>query len=295
MTSSMHGGVVVGLDRSPQGWAAVELAANMAARRHLPLTLIHAFEPSQYMVRPAQDLVPDATGVLRNAAQRLSDDALDVVRAFHPGLVVESRVEPGSAVALLLEASEHANLVVVGSRGTGGFTELLLGSTTLHVAGHASCPVIAVPAPGEETRERRGIVVGVDGSPRSEAAIAFAFQEADELGEGLTALHTWYDITRTGTGTMMPLGYDPREVLQEERLALAESMAGWQEKFPGVAVRNRVVTGHPVQALVAESQRSQMLVVGSRGLGPVGSIVLGSVSHGVLHHASAPVAVVHAR
>jgi nucleotide-binding universal stress UspA family protein len=293
MSSSTHGGVVVGLDRSLQGWAAVELAADMAARRHLPLTLIHAFEPSQYLVRPAQDLVPDATGVLRNAAERLSDDALDVVRAFRPGLVVESRVEPGSAVPLLLEASEHASLVVVGSRGTGGFTELLLGSTTLRVAGHASCPVIAVPAAGDEPRERRGVVVGVDGSSRSEAAIAFAFQEADELGEGLTAVHAWHDITRTGTGPMMPLGYDPREVLQEERLALAESMAGWQEKFPDVQVRHRVVAGHPVRVLVSESPTSRLLVVGSRGLGSVGSIVLGSVSHGVLHHASTPVAVVH--
>jgi nucleotide-binding universal stress UspA family protein len=293
MSSSMHGGVVVGLDRSQQGWAAVELAANLAARRHLPLTLIHAFEPSQYLVRPAQDLVPDATGVLRNAAERLSDDALDVVRAFHPGLVVDARVEPGAAVRLLLEASEHASLVVVGSRGTGGFTELLLGSTTLHVAGHASCPVIAVPAPGDEPRERRGVVVGVDGSSRSEAAIAFAFQEADELGEGLTALHAWYDITRTGTGTMMPLGYDPREVEEEERLALAESMAGWQEKFPDVQVRHRVVVGHPVQALINESAGSRLVVVGSRGLGSVRSIVLGSVSHGVLHHSSTPVAVVH--
>jgi nucleotide-binding universal stress UspA family protein len=293
MSSSMQGGVVVGLDRSQQSWAAVELAADMAVRRRRHLTLIHAFEPSQYLVRPAQDLVADATGVLRNAAERLSDDALDVVRAFHPGLAVESRVEPGSAVSLLLEASEHASLIVVGSRGTGGFTELLLGSTTLHVAGHASCPVIAVPAAGDVPRERRGVVVGVDGSPRSEVAIAFAFQEADELGEGLTAVHAWHDITRTGTGTMMPLGYDPREVLQEERLALAESMAGWQDKFPDVEVRNRVVAGHPVRVLAAESERSRLLVVGCRGLGSVRSIVLGSVSHGVLQHANTPVAVVH--
>jgi nucleotide-binding universal stress UspA family protein len=293
MTSSMHGGVVVGLDRSQQSWAAVELAADVAVRRHLPLTLIHAFEPSQYLVRPAQDLVPDATGVLRNAAERLSDDALDVVRAFHPGLAVESLVAPGSAVALLLEASEHASLVVVGSRGTGGFTELLLGSTTLHVAGHASCPVIAVPAAGDEPPERRGVVVGVDGSARSEVAIAFAFEEADDLGEGLTAVHAWHDITRTGTGPMMPFGYDPCEVLQEERLALAESMAGWQEKFPDVQVRHRVVAGHPVRVLAAESRRARLLVVGCRGLGSVRSIALGSVSHGVLHHASAPIAVVH--
>jgi len=293
MSSSSHAGVVVGLDRSEQGWAALELAADLAARRRLPLTLIHAFEPSQYLVRPAQDLVPDAHGVLHNAAERLAADAVDAVRAFHPGLVVQSRVEPGSAVGLLLDASEHASLLVLGSRGTGGFTELLLGSTTLHLAAHASCPVIAVPAPGEQARERHGVVVGVDGSARSEAAIELAFREADDLGEELTALHAWYDVTRTGTGTMMPLGYDPHEVAEEERLVLAESMAGWQEKFPDVHVRYRVVVGHPVGALVAEARDARLLVVGSRGLGSVRSIVLGSVSHGVLHHATSPVAVVH--
>jgi nucleotide-binding universal stress UspA family protein len=170
---------------------------------------------------------------------------------------------------------------------------MLIGSTTLHVASHARCPVVAVPAPTDEPATRSGVVVGVDGSAVSEPAIAYAFEAATDRGTVLTAVHAWYDITRTGNGKMMPLTYDPAEVAAEERLALAESMAGWQEKFPDVHVEHKVVYGHAVPALLQASRGAELLVVGCRGLGTVRSVVLGSVSHGVLHHATLPVAVVH--
>jgi nucleotide-binding universal stress UspA family protein len=287
--------VVVGLDRSPQCWAAVEYAAVMAERRGVPLLALHAYEPSQYTVRSTVGWTPDNEGVLRNVSERLVADAVDVVTMSHQGLEVRTQLEPGSATEQLLEASRHATAVVLGSRGTGGFTDLVVGSTTLHVAGHAECPVIAVPAPDEEAAlPHQGVVVGVDGSAVSEPAIEFAFETAADLGESLTALHAWYDVTRTGTGRMMPLGYDPAEMLEEQRLALAESMAGWQEKFPEVEVQHKVALGsHPVPALVRRSRDARLLVVGCRGRGTLRSALLGSVSHGVLHHAKVPVAVVH--
>ena len=92
---------------------------------------------------------------------------------------------------------------------------------------------------------------------------------------------------------MMPLGYDPVMAARDERLVLAESMAGWQEKFPDVSVEHLVVLGHPVPTLVSRSTQARLLVVGSRGHSALRSLVLGSVSHGVLHHATGPVAVVH--
>jgi nucleotide-binding universal stress UspA family protein len=293
-TSSRHP-VVVGLDRSTQAFAALDHGATLAERRRLPLLLVHAYEPSQYAVRSTVDWTPDTEGVLRNAAQRLVDDALDVVSTFHPDVDVRTRLEPGSATDQLLEESERAHTIVLGSRGTGGFSDMLVGSTTLHVAAHASCTVVAVPAPAEDAVLHRGIVVGVDGSAISEDAIGYAFEVADEEGESLTAVHAWHDVTRTGTGRMMPLGYDPAEVLEEERLSLAESMAGWQEKFPGVDVQHRVVFGRPVSTLVNASSAARILVVGCRGRGSVRSVVLGSVSHGVLVRATVPVAVVHGR
>lgn len=285
--------VVAGLDRSRQGWAAVEYAAGLAGRRNLPLTLVHAYEPSQFAVRPTVGWTANVEGVVRNAAQRLVDDALDVLSTFHPGLEVTPRLQAGSAVEMLLDESQHAHTVVVGSRGTGGFADLVVGSTTLHVAAHAACPVIAVPGPSTGAEPRSGVVVGVDGSELSEDAIEYAFEMASDLREPLTAVHVWHDATHSGLGVALPLLEDPAKHMQEERLALAESMAGWQEKFPDVPVENDVVFAHPVPALVAAASRASLLVVGSRGRGAVGSIVLGSVSHGVLHRATGPVAVVH--
>ena len=291
-TSSRHP-VVVGLDRSTPAFAALDHGAALAGRRHLPLLLVHAYEPSQYAVRSTIDWTPNTEGVLRNVAQRLVDDAVDVVSTFHPDVELRTRLEPGSATEKLLEESERAHTVVVGSRGTRALSDLLVGSTTLHVAARASCPVVAVPAPAEDAALHRGVAVGVDGSVISEDAIGYAFQAAAELGEPLTALHAWHDVTRTGTGRMMPLGYDPAEVIAEERLLLAESMAGWQEKFPDVEVHQLVVLGRPVSTLVHASNAARMLVVGCRGRGSVSSVLLGSVSHGLLVRATVPVAVVH--
>jgi nucleotide-binding universal stress UspA family protein len=292
--STVTRGVVVGLDRSDQGRAAVEYAAASAVRHRRPLRVVHAFEPSQYAVRSTIGWTPDLHGVLRNSAQRLVDETTEVLAMVYPDLEVQSRLEAGSAVEMLVEESEHADTVVVGSRGSGGFTDLVIGSTTLHVASQARCPVVAVPSPPDGEAPRHGVVVGVDGSAVSESAIEFALQVASELDEPLVALHAWTDPARLGPGVMMPLVYDPALVANEEGLVLAESMAGWAEKYPDVPIENKVARGHAVHTLVTEAQHARLLVVGSRGRGAVRSLV-GSVSHGVLHHATGPVAVVHER
>jgi nucleotide-binding universal stress UspA family protein len=181
---------------------------------------------------------------------------------------------------------------VLGSRGSGDFVDLMIGSTTLHVASQAHCPVIAVPAPREGGPSRHGVVVGVDGSPDSENAIDVAFQLAAETHEPLRAVRAWADPAVLGPGAMLPLVYDPALVTQEERLVLAEAMAGWSEKYPDVAVEQHVLRGHPVATLLRAGAEARYLVVGARGRGPLRSLLLGSVSHGVLHHADGPVVVV---
>lgn len=294
MSTVTRTGVVVGLDRSDPGRAAVEYAADLADRRHLELHLLYAFEPAQYAVSPTIGWVPKIESVLRNSAQRVVDDTAEVLALLYPDLEVTSSVAAGSATEMLIEASQTAHTVVLGSRGSGGFADLVIGSTTLHVASHAACPVIAVPGLPCGEPPRHGVVVGVDGSEVSEAAIGYAFEEASDLDETLTAVHAWYDVAHAGVGLMMPLGYDPAMAAREERLVLAESLAGWQEKFPDVEVRHSVVLGHPVPALVSSAARARLLVVGTRGRSSLRSLVLGSVSHGVLHHAVGPVAVVRA-
>jgi nucleotide-binding universal stress UspA family protein len=293
MKAAAGSAVVVGLDRSDTGRAAVEYAAELASRRHRPLRLVHAYELIQTTVRPNYGWTPDVESVVRNSAQRLLDETVEVLCLVYPSLDVTAVLKKGSPVELLLEESHRAHTIVLGSRGTGGFENLLIGSTTLHVVAHATCPVVAVPSPADKENPRHGVVVGADGSELSEAAVGYAFETASEVGEKLTAIHAWHDPTRTGVGMMMPITYDSAELVKEERLVLAESLAGWQEKFPDVVVERKVVLGHPVPTLVTHAANARILVVGCRGRGAVSSLILGSVSHGVLHHATGPVAVVH--
>lgn len=284
--------VVVGVDRSDTGLAAVQYGADLASRRKLPLRVMHAFEPSQYAVHAVVQGPLNVEAVLRKSAQRLLDDTLEVLSAVYPDLEVQALLEEGSETEMLLRESEHADSIVLGSRGVGGFADLVIGSTTLHVVSHARCPVIAVPFPTGDEESREGVVVGVDGSEVSEAAIQFAFEVAAVTGEPLRAVHVWHDPTRTGVGLLMPSILDQADVLREERLALAKSMSGWRQKFPEVKVEELVVPGHPISVLAAAAEEARLLVVGSHGRGSIRSLVLGSVSHGVLHHASGAVAVV---
>jgi nucleotide-binding universal stress UspA family protein len=293
MNAMTRSAVVVGLDRSDHNRAAVEYAAQLASRAHLPLMLIHALEAGQFGPRPRVGWDTDIEGIARRSAQHLVDDTVEVLAAVYPELEVSHLLKVGDPTDLLLEQSHTAHTIVLGSRGTGGFKDLVVGSTTLHVAAHAACPVIAIPYPSDADASRHDVVVGVDGSDLSEAAIGYAFWMAAEVGEKLTAMMAWHDPTRTGVGMMMPLTYNPADVAQEARAALAESLAGWQEKFPDVVVEQKVVVGHPVSALVSHSANARLLVVGCRGRGALRSLVLGSVSHGILHHATGPVAVVH--
>ena len=282
--------IVVGVDRSDTGLAAVQYAAELASRRKLPIRVMHAFEPAQFHAVVQGPLNVDA--VLRKTAQRLLDNTKEVLTAVYPDLEVETVLEEGSETEMLLRESEHADSIVLGSRGVGGFTDLVVGSTTLHVASHARCPVIAVPAPAGDEESREGVVVGVDGSEISDAAIQFAFEVAAVMGEPLRAIHVWQDPTRNGVGRLMPSIGDQAERLGEERSMLSRLMSGWREKFPEVEVQELVVPGHPISVLSAAAEEARLLVVGSHGRGSIRSLVLGSVSHGVLHHASGAVAVV---
>src|SRR5436190_17192663 len=175
--------IVVGLDRSDPGRAAVEYAAGLADREHLSLRLVHVYEQTAYGRAPSPGFSQRVGTVLQSSAQRLLDETMEVLGLVYPELEVHGVLEKGEPVGVLLEESEHAHTLVLGSRGTGGFADLLVGSTALHVATHATCPVVAVPAPGDVEIDRRGVIVGVDGSESSAAALGYAFEMAAEVGE----------------------------------------------------------------------------------------------------------------
>jgi nucleotide-binding universal stress UspA family protein len=141
---------------------------------------------------------------------------------------------------------------------------------------------------------RGPVVVGVDGSRLSELAIDFAVREAARREAGVVAVHAWTRPVSTGPGDMLPLVYDVDEVQAEEDRVLAESVAGWRDRYPDVDIVHRLVRGRPAPALLAESASAQLVVVGGHGRGGFSGLLLGSVSHAMLHHARCPVVIVQA-
>lgn len=197
---------------------------------------------------------------------------------------LETCEQPG---AELVRLSSYANVVVLGASHHGPLTETLLGSVATEVADQAECPVVVVGAAPDDGIARHGIVVGVDGSVVSDAALGYAFEQASSRGAGLEIVHAWWSTVPAGLTNEIRLAQ-----MAEERLAVSEAVVGWSEKFSDVPVRQHLPKGPAVLALVEAAMYAELLVVGSRGLGGLRSLLVGSVSHGVLQHAPCPVAVV---
>ena len=283
--------VVAGVDGSECGLQAVRWAAAEALQRQLPLRLVaaHAWPSGGLVGDPG--LGVDYRTVLRDVVLGHLATAAADARQVAPELDIEQVEVTGYPVPVLLGESAHAEIVVLGDRGLGGFTGLLIGSVAVEVTAHASCPVIVVRGsePDRTVPRPEPVVVGVDGSPTSEAATAFAFEAASLRRVPLVAVHVWRDVLVDAT--MAPL-LDWDVIDSDEREVLAERLAGWTEKYPDVPVRRLVARDRPARALVEESGRAQLVVVGSRGRGGFHGLLLGSVSQALLHHAHCPVAVV---
>jgi len=179
---------------------------------------------------------------------------------------------------------------VVGARGHGAVTGLLLGSVSQHVSRHAPCPVVVVREQADPKARR--IVVGVDGSPSGDNAIGFAFDAASRNEAPLVAIHAWHDVTasRVVGPSYAALANVAERIAAGERL-LAEALAGWAEKYPDVTVTREAIPVHPARVLADATEHAALVVVGSRGRGEFTGLLLGSVSQAVLHHARCPVAV----
>lgn len=282
--------VVVGVDGSESGLRAVRWAATEARRRGGHLRLVYACEvPVGYHSFNVVD-----PRVLRTAMEDQGRAWLAEAARVAAGVPTEEVLEVAPPVPLLAKESRNAALVVLGSRGLGGFTGLLVGSTSVELAGRVRCPMVVVRGPhGGEPPVEGPVVVGVDGTPVGEAAIAFAFAEASALGVDLVAVHAWTDLLLEAAfaGGAEALDFTP--LAEKARAILAERLAGWQEKYPDVNVVREVVRKRPAQALLAAAEHAQLVVVGSRGRGGVRGLLLGSTSQHLLHHAPCPVAVVH--
>ena len=282
-------GIVVGTDGGACANAAIRWAAREAAMRDLPVALAHAITP---LIEAPHD------GRLRSRIIRwqmyrghqiLSDACRLVAGTAGEGAPeVRSELLFKAAVPSLVQLSKEATMLVVGSRGAGVFGPRLLGSVSASLCRHAACPTAVIHERDNVIEEDPGlpVLLGIDGSPASEAATAFAFDEASRRGVGLTALHAWSDV-----GVFPVLGMDWHTYHDEGAEVLGERLAGWQERYPDVAVQRRLVCDRPAHWLVEEARRAQLVVVGSRGRGGFAGMLLGSVSTAVAEAAGIPVIV----
>lgn len=276
--------IVVGVDGSVSALHAVRWAAEEAALRRVPLCLTHSVPLS-------------ASGHVGNVeaaeAQGLQDvtQAQEEVRERHPEVTVDVEVHSGDPVPVLVDLSQHARLLVVGSRGLGKFGGILAGSTAIALARHGHCPIAVIPGPApEQAVARQGpVVVGVDGSPTSEVAIGLAFEEASLRNLDLVVLHTWIDFSSEydyAYARQFVTGWE--EIETEEQELLAQRLAGWQEKYPDVTVKRVVTPDRPVPHLLEQAAHAQLLVVGSRGRSALSGALLGSTSQALIYHSPCP-------
>jgi nucleotide-binding universal stress UspA family protein len=286
--------IVVGVDGSVGSDQAVRWAARLAAQRDLGLHIVHGL----CFAQPQYGLAIASAGALvdavRDDAERIVRDAVALARAVPENVSITTDLPTEPPVPLLIELSREARMVVIGHTGTGGFTGTLLGSTAAAVVSHAHCPVLVVRSrPGTlDVPEHGPVVVGVDGSPVSEEAIAAAFDEASQRGAALIAVHAWSDVTDDDMYRATRLLAEWESIEEGEQLLLAQRLAGWQEKYPDVEVRRELVRDRPRHALLERSATAQLVVVGSRGRGGFRGMLLGSTSQALVQHAQCPVLVV---
>lgn len=281
--------VVVGIDGSASALDAVLWAADECARHHVPLRLVHCYYLPTHGYPEIITTGHEFLAALQEQGTQWLAEAEAAVHAAAPDVTVETRLRLSPVIPCLIEESAQARMVVLGSRGLGGFTGILVGSTAVALAAHAHSPTVVVRG---ETTAGGSVVVGVDGSSASEAAIGFAFDAATVRGTGLTAVLSWTDVLVESAYQAARFAMDWSEVEDDQRRLLAQRMAGWQEKYPDVRVERVVVRDRPVRALVRIAEHARLLVVGSRGHGGFAGMLLGSTSQALVHHAPCPVAVV---
>ncbi|MFI5589504.1 universal stress protein [Amycolatopsis sp. NPDC051758] len=285
--------LVVGVDGSVDALTAVRWAARAARERHLGLRLVHALPelPAPYpRGDPTFEQVRQAVGA---RGERVLAEALDEATRAVPGVEVTTSLRSERPADALLAEAKGAAMLVLGTPGLRRLGRVLVGSVSVALAAHAPCPVTLIrPHAGDDEPPTEGpVVVGVDGTPAGDEAIAAGFEEASWRGAPLIAVHCWHEaflsaVFEEGRWTM-----DSSAMEAHEHELLAQRLAGWPEKYPDVVVDRVVQAGRPAECLLDLADRAQLLVVGSRGRGGFRGLALGSTSQALMSYALCPVLV----
>lgn len=284
--------VLAGVDGSGASFRALEWAAQEARRREASLRIVCAYNVPAF-IGVALDggfAALDDTAIRVGVERMLEQAAKNICDVIEP----TTELVVGDATSVLVAGSEQAELVVVGTRGRGGFAERLLGAVSSALPAHAHCPVAVVPQDGGSgPYTRQGpIVVGVDTSPESEVALQYAVNEAELWDVGLEVV-TGVPLGHLNSNMVWcPNALDPHELFAEYESRVDALIS---RTLQGRAVTfNRTVRDGAGAAVLAElSTRADLVVVGSRGRGGFTGMLLGSTSQSVLHHTRCPVLVVN--
>ncbi len=284
---SPHGRWVVGIDGSSCAEHALAWAVANATGRATDLSLVTAWQSPTVGAYPMSS--PEVTVFDdRDLQAAAAHEVQKLARGVELDVPVDAVVGRGGPAEVLLAASEDAALLVIGSRGRGGFARLLLGSTSTQCATHATVPTVVVPADTDSVVARR-LLVGFDGSPNSMAALRWAVRFA---GPGTTVVVAWvWDATPLAVGSDAFFFPDASELASERFHHLVDPV-DLEADERGVVVEREFIRGTPRAALADRSGDADLVVLGARGHGAVGSAILGSVSTWVLHHVHRPIAIV---
>lgn len=269
--------IVVGADGSEASLRAVEWAALEAARRAAPLRIISVaampphMQPHHDQPATVADLLDQASAQgLATAAERATDTA--------PGVLVDTDLVDGSPARVLVDSANGASMLVIGARGAGGFSAMILGSVGRYAAMHAPCPVVLAHEESADVHHEIAVGVG-DPGQADDGTFAFAFEEAAQRGSSLRAVHAWSRFPSAEPSGQPAVAAQLTGILDE-----------WRAKYPGVQASQDVVHGHPGRVLASFTARADLVVIGRHdGDGGPG---VGSVQHALLNHAHGPVAVI---
>ncbi|AEX45216.1 hypothetical protein CDHC01_2164 [Corynebacterium diphtheriae HC01] len=287
--------VVVAVDGSEASQNAVRWAANTANKRGVPLRLAASYTMPQFLY--AEGMVPpqELFDELQSETMDMIEAARVVAHEVAPDIKIGYVIAEGSPIDMLLDMSSDVTMIVMGSRGLGGLSGMVMGSVSAAVVSHADCPVVVVRSDNHvtETNKYGPVVVGVDGSDVSQRATEFAFEEAQARGAKLVAIHTWMDMQVQASLAGLAAAQQEWEIIEKEQTTLLKDrLQPLLKRFPDVEVEMVITRDRPVRALEDCAHNAQLLVVGSHGRGGFRGMLLGSTSRALLQSAPCPMVVV---
>lgn len=287
--------VVVAVDGSEASNNAVRWAANTANKRGVPLRLAASYTMPQFLY--AEGMVPpqELFDELQAETMETVEAARTIAHEVAPDIKIGYTIAEGSPIDMLLEMSTDVTMIVMGSRGLGGLSGMVMGSVSAAVVSHAKCPVVVVREDNQVTEANKygPVVVGVDGSEVSQRATEFAFEEAQARGAKLVAIHTWMDMQVQASLAGLAAAQQEWNVIEDEQTQLLhDRIQPLLERFPDVDVDMVITRDRPIRALEDSAKDSQLLVVGSHGRGGFRGMLLGSTSRALLQSAPCPMVVV---